>query len=384
MIDQARTASTTRLEWIDVAKGLSIVLVVFGHVFPPPLGASIAVVRMPFFFFLSGYIFKPRPWPEFLWSRGNSLIVPYFAYLISIVAIEYSVSQWAATGDRFIEQPPLILLRELVKGGSHLDGYVGALWFLSTLFFTLMAFNWLLLRGAGRSGFSPASRYVALPVMTLLAIGFALRSHQIYYGIGIAPVALFFVWAGSAFRVTAVPEWLWAPALLALVAAVVAGLAVYPDYRFDMRLATYGLPVVSLIGSIGGCYVLVLVCKALAHVEGIRAVFSSLGQNSIAIMALHLSVAIPAQRLAQIPAPVTFFLAIILPYLFALLLRQGPRLPQWLFLGLPPRQPAALQAWISTHQRSESVQDDQPGSRASLSRSPMTTVSAPPFESSRN
>lgn len=111
-----------RLEWLDVAKGLSIILVVFGHVFPPPLGTSITVVRMPFFFFLSGYIFKPRPWPEFLWLRGNSLIVPYAAYLVGIAVVARCVAYWTPTGDRYIEQGPLTLLREMVKGGSHLDG----------------------------------------------------------------------------------------------------------------------------------------------------------------------------------------------------------------------------------------------------------------------
>ena len=47
-----------RLEWIDKAKGIGIILVILGHtICPPNIKFWLYSFHMPLFFFLSGYVF---------------------------------------------------------------------------------------------------------------------------------------------------------------------------------------------------------------------------------------------------------------------------------------------------------------------------------------
>lgn len=70
---------TKRLDWIDIAKGIAIILVIVGHTVPnpSPLRHAIFSFHMPVFFILAGYTFRPKPWRELLSGSVSRLLVPY-------------------------------------------------------------------------------------------------------------------------------------------------------------------------------------------------------------------------------------------------------------------------------------------------------------------
>lgn len=67
-----------RLDWIDIAKGIAIILVIVGHTVPnpSPLRHAIFSFHMPVFFILAGYTFRPKPWRELLSGSVSRLLVP--------------------------------------------------------------------------------------------------------------------------------------------------------------------------------------------------------------------------------------------------------------------------------------------------------------------
>lgn len=77
---------TKRLQYVDVVKGIAIVMVVFYHLLAPCLGKTIINHLMdPFlvsFFFFSGFFYKPgkRSVGESIKNRAKSLMVPFFRY----------------------------------------------------------------------------------------------------------------------------------------------------------------------------------------------------------------------------------------------------------------------------------------------------------------
>jgi fucose 4-O-acetylase-like acetyltransferase len=77
-----------RLDWLDAAKGLGILLVTLGHTdIPSQLKTYIYTFHMPLFFFLSGYLFTLKKFPNlkvFLSKRTKSLVLPYLCF--SLVA----------------------------------------------------------------------------------------------------------------------------------------------------------------------------------------------------------------------------------------------------------------------------------------------------------
>ena len=59
------TTENVHLDWVDVAKGLGIFLVIYGHTMQygtsPSISKAISSFHMPMFFILSGYIsHKPK------------------------------------------------------------------------------------------------------------------------------------------------------------------------------------------------------------------------------------------------------------------------------------------------------------------------------------
>jgi len=80
---------STRIEYIDLAKGLCIILVVFNHanyVLAPvdyPLSDALCVMRMPLYFFLSGLFFKPyESYFGFQKRKINKLLIPFLFFRI--------------------------------------------------------------------------------------------------------------------------------------------------------------------------------------------------------------------------------------------------------------------------------------------------------------
>jgi fucose 4-O-acetylase-like acetyltransferase len=69
-----------RIAWMDWAKVIGIILVVYAHVPNAPLSSIVFLFHMPFFFMISGWLYKTRPFKE-EWRRTcRCLILPYLIY----------------------------------------------------------------------------------------------------------------------------------------------------------------------------------------------------------------------------------------------------------------------------------------------------------------
>ena len=132
-----------RLAWIDIAKGVGILLVVIGHCIPDaasPSGISVPVYKimhqviysfhMPLFFFLAGYLtyketYDWRGIGTFIKKRFNRLLVPYFIVGIIYLPFKLVLSKFANTPYDMTNLWKIII-------GINPDG---ELWFLYSLFF---------------------------------------------------------------------------------------------------------------------------------------------------------------------------------------------------------------------------------------------------------
>ena len=89
-ITENKKISTHRIEWIDVAKGLGMLLVVIGHCNPPGwITAGIFAFHMPLFFVLSGFTYRWKDdFTAHLKKDFQRLIVPY---LVTVCAVGVSL-----------------------------------------------------------------------------------------------------------------------------------------------------------------------------------------------------------------------------------------------------------------------------------------------------
>ena len=130
---------STRVIWVDTAKGFGIVLVVFGHVLRGLVSANIMTwtptaqfadawiyaFHMPLFFFLSGlFLFRStfKAWPMLIWDRFRTIAYPYFIWSVVIVVIKTPLGP-IVNSPRDLSEIPLILYEPIEQ-----------FWFLYVLF----------------------------------------------------------------------------------------------------------------------------------------------------------------------------------------------------------------------------------------------------------
>lgn len=113
---------TKRIEALDIAKGIGIILVIIGHMSSSYLRDWIYSFHMPLFFIISGICFKTEKYPSFLpflKQRVRTLAIPTLALYFIILLLE------TLTGIKGFD------LQQQLKGV-----HPGVLWFLITLLFS--------------------------------------------------------------------------------------------------------------------------------------------------------------------------------------------------------------------------------------------------------
>lgn len=88
-----------RVDWIDVAKGYGIILVIVGHCFNKEtiIHNWIFSFHMPLFFLLSGYCFRIEKYKKLrmlIVDKVNSLIIPYIKFWIIAFLFTVLIPRW--------------------------------------------------------------------------------------------------------------------------------------------------------------------------------------------------------------------------------------------------------------------------------------------------
>lgn len=128
---QQTAATAKRIDYVDIAKGIGIVLVVMGHndfaLISPFAHKLIYSFHMPMFFFMSGMFFKPDlPFWKYARHRFDRVLKPF---LFMIVFIFFTSISFSIVG---IPEASRRLAKALYGNGHYLDWV--QLWFLPHLF----------------------------------------------------------------------------------------------------------------------------------------------------------------------------------------------------------------------------------------------------------
>lgn len=317
----------TRLAFIDVAKGLGIIAVVVGHVFPPGLLHNlIFVFHMPLFFFISGYLFKPKEDKAFVAAKAQQLLVPYVFFLVVVYALQ-NQAIFASGGFSFSEG--VLLWSKAALGGRWLYGHTSAFWFVPVMFIVLLSANWLL-RKTGPS----TVLFISLASLTAAYLNAAFFSSlKVPLNANVALAALPLFLTGYFFKQGLVKMPALVSALLLALTAAAACVDRLPE--LDMKMASYGLPVLSFAAAVAVTLLLFQVSKWIAEkIAPLSNAVASAGQASLVIMFLHQ----PVQILVQAHLTENLFLRIVLgllvPYAFYRMFKTHSFF-RALFLGSP-------------------------------------------------
>lgn len=265
---------------IDVAKGIGILLVVIGHTDARPwVGNLIYQFHMPFFFILSGYLFRPTTMRDFLQRKTVRYLLPYFSYLVLFALAAPKPAMETILGAQGAQHP----VRSLLIGGVHLETYATPFWFPTALYITaLLATGVALVK---RRHFASGAAIVCL-----LGALINQRHHTIAwpFAANVALMGYVFFFCGQWLRehLDSKPLLWWAGVLT----AASAGAILFTDlpFSFDMKHAYYGIFPISLVMALSMSVMLLALSQvAYARAPVLAHALIYVGQASMTIMYLH-------------------------------------------------------------------------------------------------
>jgi len=287
-------SAVKKLEWLDVAKGLGIILVVAGHsiIDGGPYAAARGVIytfHMPLFFILSGYTVKNGEFWPYMLKKLQGLIVPYTAYLF-LIGLPVAYFSHASKHKSF----PIEFL-SYFYGGAHLVTYMTVFWFVTCLFFALLLFQYILTKF--KNLFDPR---LLCAICACYALAYAI-SWKIHFptplAIGVVPMAVTFLWIGKAFSGFEQKSTTIIAASSAIILLILAIFRQVPPFAVDMKNALYGPPLVATMLATALSFLIIFASKVITRVESASKFLQLLGRASITIMFLSQPIVLACQYL---------------------------------------------------------------------------------------
>lgn len=251
------------IEWIDVAKGIGILLVIVGHcIFP--LHVLIDVFHMPLFFFIAGITFSHKSDTEFLVSKVNRIGIPYCFWMV--VSALLSMIPHPYTGP-----------------------FNGPLWFLQSIFISLIIMH-VLLGGGQKTGF--------ILFLFLFIVSWILVNGNINvlpFDLSRSIVGFLYIYIGFIFRDKFKPQY----SVNQLISLLIISLTIFSVlfcYLYKFRHITgafFNLSIYSddyffvVICSLAGIASTIFLSKFIKHSRWL----CWMGRNSLVIMCVHFPVA---------------------------------------------------------------------------------------------
>lgn len=258
--------TSSRIEWIDILKGIGICFVTFGHLYPAlPIEKHIYSFHMFLFFFISGYLYKhPGSFQKQIKKKVVSLLVPFLCWDIFATIIDIFVNKNYADA---------ISRAFTIGGGLCWDRPI---WFLLVLFFVEIIFTLI-------DKLPSPCLYGAMAVAFIA--GYFTQGTSVTLKLTLIPVAYFYYSVGVVSRKFNIPaafnnRWFL---ILPCTLAVNIVFGVILNYRLSMVAADYGNYLYCLIAGITGIAFYLTLSNKISKLR-ISTVFSFLGQNTMFIM----------------------------------------------------------------------------------------------------
>lgn len=284
----------TRLDWLDIAKGIAILLMIIGHV-PAipwyPFRKLIFSVHMPLFFITAGYVLGIHNGKINLGKASKRLLLPY-----GISAALTILMDWIRIGEfhlfteikRFIwaSGVPVDYGPGVPIVGFETAPMIGALWFLPCMFFGKILFQGTL------HTLKKTPEWVRATVVLILTAGGYLlgQSYKLPMGIDIAVFVQIFFYAGYLIQKTDLLNRKGCAITIGAVSTFLWYIALKCDgIELSARLyRPFPACIGSVLGACAGTLVLFAVSsEVLQKIPVIKEFLVFCGKNSLIILCIH-------------------------------------------------------------------------------------------------
>ena len=276
-----------RIEWIDIAKGIAIVLVIAGHT--AEMGSFTRSIifsfHIPLFFMLSGYTIKPaHSREEFLRGMKKDalrLLLPYVLSALAFALIQIFYRHNPA-GVEFKNMAESLLWASGTGDGKH--EAIGILWFLASLFTARQIFRltYLLFEEKGKQSFVPCAMLISL-------IGFGIGFidwNWLIFNLDVSMAAVGFLLAGYEYRRYEETMDKYHPVLFPI--AMILWMVLMKVFGYiEMSGRWYPEFSLGILEALCGSYIVISFCQSLTGFDRLKRALMTIGQASLMIMCVH-------------------------------------------------------------------------------------------------
>ena len=252
-----------RQEWIDIAKGLGMLLVVLGHsvAFGSKVHNLIFEFHMPFFFLLSGLVYRKDKIQLIIRKRFNSLLRPYICFCVLGIGLMFIVGPKVSWKQVFID----------LYFGNPEHIWVSSVWFLIALFITTVLFSVVLKIKSTYAQYMTVFFLFVTGVIYGKFYHVGIIKHRMPLEIDVAMVALFFFSLGYYGKkylsdfLNICREKSHVGGILLCGIAVIFMLLSYLNHRVNLRSMEYGNAILFVGTALLGSLALMLSCQVLIN-----------------------------------------------------------------------------------------------------------------------
>lgn len=269
-----------RIQHIDLAKGICILLVVVDHISNEgyfsagdyPLNEIFEQMRMPLYFILSGLFFKDYAGgiKEFLLRKVNKILVPYLFFIFLFRGVGWLVRNYTS----------------FASTGVNIDDIWGPLWFLRCLFFMNVIFA-ITYYGIRRITSNQLTRDILLGIC-MFAIGIAgFHTGNLHLNFGTALTSMPLLWSGFILnrRLNVLQKripWWWAIGSAVVLFMMLHYLYMGENYFYSN---TYSSPWPMLyIAGFSGSLAILLLSSVIQRMP----IISYIGRYSLIVLCTHM------------------------------------------------------------------------------------------------
>lgn len=270
-----------RVTWIDISKGIGIILVVLGHnTIPEKMESWIFSFHMPLFFFLSGYLFnkfKYTSLQSLLIKQSKSLLIPYFVFSIFSFLFWYFIKNNVGQSSDINPIDPLIGIFYSIGVNPWLT-FNPPLWFLTCLFVVEVLF-YIFTKNR-------KTKWIISLLIIFSILGYLNSLYNLYrlpWSIDIALTALVFFGVGNLFKQQNFKiKFKYITNIIIIISAVSINF-LFTKVKIDMNYNFYGEYFNFYIAAFSGILATLIFAQTIPSFK----LLIYLGQNSLTIFALH-------------------------------------------------------------------------------------------------
>ena len=274
-----------RLVWVDIAKGIAIILMIIGHEISGNIRTFIFSFHMPLFFILSGFtsgaVLTYSKWKSKLPKILEMLILAIFMIILlsveKVLVWKGSVSQIAL--DTLIG----IFQGSNTYGGVHAISTVGVMWFLIVFVWAKILFDLL------QVFFDNKYIGVILGIISYFAYLISLH-HWLPLDLDIIPIAALFMWIGSVLKQGYFSEKInikkYTLPIFVFICFVYWIICLQNSINIEMATRHYPYFLVSVIEAVAGTVVISYLSIGIQNFK-ISNYVATIGKHTLSVLCIH-------------------------------------------------------------------------------------------------